>query len=224
MSLWPANLSANDLFFAALSQVYTQTNLFVQASPPIRNDCHWASAFDFTFRSFNAPCSLVQPDVVVGANHYPPNKGDTIQFVDNNNNLLSRTVTGQANPSPAVEDVIFCQLDSVLPASITPIPLVTQVPSWDARVVDKFSIFVDQFNHVYVIKLSDVSQYFAHTDNSTSPVSHYNIWTQISNPGTPPSGSPWCYIESDGLHIMGSTETFQQAPMYAGITIPTVFT
>lgn len=109
------------------SPIYTTQN----HNTPIyvRNSGCWASDIDLTsispWNSTNQQFmagTLISPRHIIFAAHYQLSTGSTIRFVDNNNNIVTRTMTDKrTHPSysPYYPDISIGVLDSDVPNSIS---------------------------------------------------------------------------------------------------------
>jgi hypothetical protein len=118
------------------------------AATYVRNPNCWAAGIDMTGLSpwnstlgQNTAGTLISPRHVLWAAHYPPSVGATVHFVDNNNNVVVRTISSMLthpdynNPSGTYEaDIRIGLLDSDVPNTISflkilPSNIATYLPS-----------------------------------------------------------------------------------------------
>jgi hypothetical protein len=107
----------------------------------VRNSGCWASGVDLTaispWNSTNAQYragTLISPRHIIFAAHFQINNGASIRFVDNNNNVVTRTMVNKLthpNYQPYYPDLTVGVLDSDVPASIKFAKILPQ--NWSTR-------------------------------------------------------------------------------------------
>jgi len=203
---------------------------------PTRNLNHWASRLDLTCRSYTYNVTAISSTTFVGAWHYFPQVGATVQWVDKNNVVVERTVTAIGNiavaANAAAEDVGWGTLDSPLPDTITPavLPTADTLPAqvYPGTVATTANLFIwcNQFGQVntmaFLRRYSGVvvNQYFQPSQPPVPPDGFPlpELFLQIVDGD---SGSPWFYVLPNGrVAIMTSTYGRTVGPDYVGVVIP----
>ena len=106
-------------------QHYAQFSVFDTANNQyVRNQQHWLSALDFSGTMVNKVGSAgvtrvtaITPHHAIGATHYGPQINDVIYFLDQNNELISRTVSDRADVNKGT-DCCVVRFSQPLPASV----------------------------------------------------------------------------------------------------------
>lgn len=96
-------------------------------SSPVENGSFFAGAENFlgvgwNNANANQSFALITPQHIIGANHFQPGAGATIDFFSSSDSLISRTVSGitTVQNSGSNTDVFVAQLDSPLSGSEVP--------------------------------------------------------------------------------------------------------
>jgi hypothetical protein len=104
---------------------YAQYSVFDTANNQYtRNPQHWLSALDFSGTMVNKVGSAgvtrvtaITPHHAIGATHYGPQVNDVIYFLDQNNQLVSRTVSARADVGGGT-DCCIVRFSQALPSSV----------------------------------------------------------------------------------------------------------
>ena len=95
------------------------TSIF-NANSTTRNPNLWCHDIDITCRAYSHNVTAVSSTQLAAAAHLRPGVGTVVTFVDNSNNLVTRTVVEEELSG---QDWCLCTLDSALPDSIKPASL-----------------------------------------------------------------------------------------------------
>lgn len=150
----------------------------------IRNSGCWASDIDLTCISpwnstgiTHMAGTLISPRHIIFADHFSINNGATIRFVDNNNNIITRTLINRLrHPSWTLyrPDIIIGVLDSDVPDTIGFAKILP--PNWHSYLPNLSLMYrlpclsLDQEKKALVYELytlSDIFGYFVSPTNST---------------------------------------------------------
>lgn len=194
---------------AAKSIFSTQNHI---TSSYVRNSGCWAYDIDLTSispwnstGSNNMAGTLISPRHIIFAAHYQINNGSTIRFIDNNNNVVTRTMTSKlTHPlySPYYPDLTVGLLDSDVPNTINFVKILPQ--NWSHYLPSLSYLYtlpclvLDQEEKALISELHNMGVFFV----NFSPPSNSNRLAFFENIIVGDSGNPSFLIIDDELVII----------------------
>ena len=121
---------------------------------------HWASKLDFTGVAWDSAKAgtLIHPQFVVFASHFPRRKGETLVFHDRSGRPVRRKILGRVIVNRIKDpDLTVAMLDAPVPSSIRHYPILP--PGHNYRVLNGAPLLVtDKERKVHVFRINRVSQ------------------------------------------------------------------